>query len=84
MTYLGEWHSHPQDRPHPSAIDRGSWARTRRLHNRPLVFLIVGRTDVWLSVQPAGGPAEPWTLIDQDETGCLFAPHGMKSANIGG
>lgn len=83
MTYLGEWHSHPQDKPLPSSIDRGSWARTRRLHQRPLVFLIVGRTDIWLTVQSAHGLAEPWTLVDEDETGCLFAPRRMKSSRVG-
>lgn len=67
----------------PSSIDRGSWARTRRLHRRPLVFLIVGREALWVSVEPASGPAEPWTLVDQDEAGCLFALRGLKSARIG-
>lgn len=79
ITYLGEWHSHPQDRPAPSSIDRGSWVRTRRLQGRPLVFLIVGREDLWLSVQPASGRAERWKLIEQDETACLYARHGLKS-----
>lgn len=79
VTYLGEWHSHPQDRPLPSPIDRHSWTQTRRLQDRPLVFLIVGREDLWVSVQPASGRAEPWTLIEQDETACLYARHGLKS-----
>lgn len=83
VTYLGEWHSHSQDNPLPSAIDRGSWAKTRHLHRRPLVFLIVGRAELWLSVEPAAGAAEAWTLVDQDEAGCLFAPRGMKAARIG-
>lgn len=79
ITYLGEWHSHPQDRPVPSSIDRGSWARTRHLQGRPLVFLIVGHEDLWLSVQPSSGRAKPWTLVEEDDTACLYARHGLKS-----
>ncbi|WP_407572393.1 Mov34/MPN/PAD-1 family protein [Deinococcus altitudinis] len=47
-TYLGEWHTHPEDVPVPSAIDRKSWkkalAETVAFHRMGLLFMIVGRT----------------------------------------
>lgn len=50
-TYLGEWHSHPEARPTPSAVDRRDWRR-KLLADRftePIFFVIVGTTQtrVW-------------------------------------
>jgi len=50
VTYVGEWHSHPEHVPSPSIIDLSSWkdavARTRRT----MVFAIVGWEAVWIGV----------------------------------
>ena len=27
VRYLGEWHTHPEDYPHPSGLDRSEWNR---------------------------------------------------------
>jgi integrative and conjugative element protein (TIGR02256 family) len=76
--YLGEWHSHPENLPTPSGVDRASWATTLARHGRPLVFLIVGRTGLWLSVAPVRGPLTSWRQIEEDADGGLFAPATFK------
>ncbi|EGQ9883129.1 TPA: peptidase [Vibrio vulnificus] len=45
--YLGEWHTHPEDRPLPSATDRHSW-RKNIVSDEPMLLLIVGRKSFWL------------------------------------
>ncbi|MBX9920972.1 MAG: Mov34/MPN/PAD-1 family protein [Mycolicibacterium frederiksbergense] len=47
--YLGEWHTHPEDDPTPSALDVEQWcmlARTATFEQDVLYFLIVGRVQV--------------------------------------
>lgn len=44
--YLGEWHSHPEDIPQPSAVDLTNWnrlVRNARYEQESLLFSIVGR-----------------------------------------
>ncbi|MCI0627734.1 MAG: Mov34/MPN/PAD-1 family protein [Acidobacteria bacterium] len=44
--YLGEWHSHPEDRPEPSGQDLKNWRRISersKYEQNFLLFLIVGR-----------------------------------------
>ena len=44
--YLGEWHSHPEDFPWPSWLDRREWRRiaaTAIYSQSSLIFVIVGR-----------------------------------------
>lgn len=52
--YLGEWHTHPEDDPSPSLLDRMEWIRISRSVQSPkgsLIFIIVGRKtiNVWES-----------------------------------
>ncbi len=52
INYLGEWHTHPEDHPTPSCIDRRDWNKiVSRAHfeQDALFFAIVGRvsTRVW-------------------------------------
>lgn len=45
INYLGEWHSHPEDDPTPSCVDRRDWKRIARrvkIENADLFFIIVG------------------------------------------
>lgn len=45
--YLGEWHTHPEDDPVPSAVDRANWVKIAREAQREygsLFFIIVGIT----------------------------------------
>lgn len=48
--YLGEWHTHPEDHPSPSSIDVSEWQRAAKLHNQPLVMLIVGRKSTYVAI----------------------------------
>lgn len=46
--YLGEWHTHPEDHPTPSALDRKEWNQLaeKRLDGRPLLTVIIGRKSI--------------------------------------
>lgn len=47
--YLGEWHTHPEDDPSPSALDTTEWrrlARTATFEQDSVFFLIIGRSNV--------------------------------------
>lgn len=49
VNYLGEWHSHPEDHPSPSCIDKRDWKKilTHATFEQDfLVFIIVGRLSV--------------------------------------
>ena len=49
--YLGTWHTHPQQIPSPSGIDKVDWRRClRRNGERSLIFVIAGteRTSVFV------------------------------------
>jgi len=44
--YLGEWHTHPEDYPHPSTTDKKTWHRQfveTIFEGDALFFIIVGR-----------------------------------------
>lgn len=47
-TYLGEWHTHPEDVPDPSCVDRREWGRKllTDTYSGSLFFVIVGTQDV--------------------------------------
>jgi integrative and conjugative element protein (TIGR02256 family) len=57
VRYLGEWHTHPQDVPSPSGIDRSEWGRLsfQRKDKRPFLAVIVGRTDLHVELVPQRG-----------------------------
>ncbi|MCW9050923.1 MAG: Mov34/MPN/PAD-1 family protein [Motiliproteus sp.] len=47
-TWVGEWHTHPEDYPNPSNIDRSSWRKN--LPNRIMVLIIQGRVGRWYGI----------------------------------
>jgi len=50
-TYLGDWHSHPEDIPTPSKFDYQEWDKITLIKREwPTVALVVGRTDFWVGV----------------------------------
>jgi len=57
VRYLGEWHSHPEEHPIPSGIDRSEWRRlaSDRKDKRAFLAVIVGRTDLYVELLPARG-----------------------------
>ena len=57
MRYLGEWHTHPQDHPTPSALDRSEWLQLarKRADGRPMLAVIVGRRSLHIELVSAKG-----------------------------
>lgn len=57
VRYLGEWHTHPEDHPRPSDLDRSEWIRlaARRLDKRPLLSVVVGRQDLYVGLVLSSG-----------------------------
>lgn len=55
IRYLGEWHTHPEDHPHPSCLDRSEWNRlsAQRLDKRPMLAVIVGRKSLYVELVPS-------------------------------
>ena len=50
MDYMGEWHSHPEDVPHPSGTDLRNWLDITVPRDDPMVFIIIGRRNDWIGV----------------------------------
>jgi len=47
--YLGEWHTHPEDDPSPSCVDKKNWrriVRNARYEQESLFFIIAGRKTI--------------------------------------
>ena len=61
--YLGEWHTHPESVPHPSAQDHSDWLRivqTARFEHDFLLFVIVGTQTIrtWIVERGASDARE--------------------------
>jgi len=54
LDYVGEWHTHPENRPRPSGIDRREWEELIRVNKRELLFIIVGISDIWVGMSSQG------------------------------
>ena len=57
IRYLGEWHTHPEDNPNPSGLDRSEWNRlsAKRRDKRPTLAVIVGRHALYIELVPSSG-----------------------------
>lgn len=47
--YLGEWHTHPEEKPEPSGVDKRDWKRklkTDEFSSRYLYFIILGIEEI--------------------------------------
>lgn len=57
IRYLGEWHTHPEDHPHPSGLDRSEWSSlsAQRRDKRPMLAVIVGRKSLYVELVPSSG-----------------------------
>jgi integrative and conjugative element protein (TIGR02256 family) len=55
--YIGEWHTHPQDIPTPSAIDQEEWRKLAKVRadKRPLLAVIVGRHTMHVELTHGNG-----------------------------
>jgi integrative and conjugative element protein (TIGR02256 family) len=51
VNFVGEWHTHPEENPIPSHVDRNTWAdEMRRRRYDPLIFMIAGSSAIYCSV----------------------------------
>ncbi len=48
--YLGEWHTHPEKQPNPSALDYKSWSKIH-INNENAIFIIVGQHSLWVAIK---------------------------------
>lgn len=57
VRYLGEWHTHPEDYPYPSGLDRSEWNRLsmKRQDKRPMLAVIVGRKSLHVELVSSSG-----------------------------
>lgn len=57
IRYLGEWHTHPEDNPSPSSLDRSEWSRlsAMRRDRRPMLAVIIGRLSIYSELVPTSG-----------------------------
>lgn len=55
--YIGEWHTHPQNIPTPSAIDLEEWRKLAKVRadKRPLLAVIVGRHTMHVELTHGNG-----------------------------
>jgi integrative and conjugative element protein (TIGR02256 family) len=51
ITYIGEWHTHSEDSPRPSAIDLREWNIIKSTRSYPIVFMILGNNDFYITVK---------------------------------
>lgn len=63
---LGEWHTHPEDNPNPSGVDRSQWAHlsAKRLDKRSALGVIVGRKHLYVELVPTVGEGLVFSPID--------------------
>ena len=66
VRYLGEWHTHPEDRPYPSNLDRSEWSRlsAKRRDKRPMLAVIVGRKSLYVELVPSSGHGSVLTSVE--------------------
>ena len=57
VRYLGEWHTHPENHPHPSGLDRLEWSSlsAKRRDKRPMLAVIVGRKTLYVELVASSG-----------------------------
>ena len=51
--YIGEWHTHPEDNPYPSAMDFSNWMKCLNGYDTCLVA-VVGRHKEWFALYENG------------------------------
>lgn len=49
-TFTGEWHTHPEEVPTPSAVDLGTWKGLMKKSKDPLAFIILGWSRNWYGI----------------------------------
>lgn len=49
ISFLGEWHTHPESNPIPSSLDLNEWQKTKDNNTESLVFCILGTENIYFS-----------------------------------
>jgi integrative and conjugative element protein (TIGR02256 family) len=80
--YLGDWHTHPEDIPNPSAQDLRNWKQICEaavFEQESLLFLIAGRVSVRIWELPKGGSPKDITWVESigQPTGALIDESGF-------
>ncbi|MCJ2124574.1 Mov34/MPN/PAD-1 family protein [Methylobacterium sp. J-077] len=85
LEYLGDWHTHPEDRPTPSGKDMTSIASIVResTHHLPgFLLCIVGRLSfpdgLWLSLHTRRGEATRGIVTEPVPSGSVPAMHAAR------
>lgn len=47
LDYVGEWHTHPEEDPRPSCLDRVEWKKIALANQSSFLFVIPGNSDAW-------------------------------------
>lgn len=47
LTFVGEWHTHPEAHPLPSSIDRQTWRRIAKKNRAGSTFFLIRGYDSW-------------------------------------
>ncbi len=65
VSYIGEWHTHPEENPTPSMTDLKEWGKlTNGLPNKnALVVLIVGTREIWIGLSNPNGSISKLTPV---------------------
>ncbi|WP_367268380.1 Mov34/MPN/PAD-1 family protein [uncultured Treponema sp.] len=50
ISFLGEWHTHPESNPIPSPLDKKEWQQIKKHNTEPLIFCILGTESTYFSV----------------------------------
>ena len=66
VRYLGEWHTHPEDNPNPSGLDRSEWNHlsAKRRDKRPTLAVIVGRNALYIELVPSSGQGSIFSPVE--------------------
>ena len=66
IRYLGEWHTHPEDNPNPSGLDRSEWNHlsAKRRDKRPTLAVIVGRNALYIELVPSSGQKSIFSPVE--------------------
>jgi integrative and conjugative element protein (TIGR02256 family) len=47
LTFVGEWHTHPESHPLPSSVDRQTWRRIAERNKAGNTFFLIKSYDSW-------------------------------------
>ena len=66
VRYLGEWHTHPENYPYPSGLDKSEWNRlsAKRQDKRPMLAVIVGRESLYVALVSSSGCSSVLTPVE--------------------